>query len=238
MDEVIEIAIEDVAPDERSVMQLQGIPAERKPPDNARQLFQSARVIYADCARPAGIIKQVAENEFQDIYKGESLNAQSTPVPHIAAHAQGLAIFAVTLGHTIHDKINELFVDRELALASMLDSCASVGAEKVADFVQAFFVGSMKKRGLADEECITMRYSPGYCGWHVSGQRKLFDYLGPERIGIKLRDSFLMEPLKSVSGVMIAGKREIHVIEDKYPFCRECETHSCKERLRMLWKRT
>ena len=62
-----------------------------------------------------------------------------------------------------------------------------------------------------------LRYSPGYCGWHISGQRRLFAHLRPERIGITLHDSYLMEPLKSVSGVLIAGAKEIHAFADTYP---------------------
>jgi len=119
----------------------------------------------------------------------------------------------------------------------MLDSVASAGVEKAADIVETKFLESLMTKGTVDKETVVMRYSPGYCGWHVSGQRKLFEYLKPSRIGIVLRDSFLMEPLKSVSGVLIAGKKEIHIFEDNYPFCSECETHSCQERIRALLDR-
>jgi hypothetical protein len=76
-----------------------------------------------------------------------------------------------------------------------------------------------------------LRYSPGYCGWHISGQRKLFDFLKPETIGISLRESHLMEPLKSVSGVVIVGPAGIHAFQDEYPFCERCKTHGCRERI-------
>ena len=80
-----------------------------------------------------------------------------------------------------------------------------------------------------------LRYSPGYCGWHISGQRRLFDYLDPGQIGITLRESFLMDPLKSVSGVLIAGPREIHRFTDDYDFCDQCDTRGCRQRLRALY---
>jgi hypothetical protein len=76
-----------------------------------------------------------------------------------------------------------------------------------------------------------LRYSPGYCGWHVSGQRKLFDYLLPEEIGITLRESFLMQPLKSISGVVIAGRRQIFDFENTFDFCDDCSTWTCRERI-------
>ena len=74
-------------------------------------------------------------------------------------------------------------------------------------------------------------YSPGYCGWHVSGQGRLFGALCPEEIGIRLNASFLMQPLKSVSGVLVAGAPEIHDFDDDFDFCAECTTRECRVRI-------
>jgi hypothetical protein len=77
-------------------------------------------------------------------------------------------------------------------------------------------------------------YSPGYCGWHISGQKKLFASLKPRKIGISLNEGFLMTPLKSVSGVLVGGKREIHLFTPNYSFCKSCKTHSCLPRMKEL----
>ena len=238
MSELIEISTRDVMPAEKSVMLLQGIPSSRRTSENVKQLFLLARSMLGKFVQPVGIMKDIPQKTFHDVYKGQSFNAENTPVPEIARHADGLALFAVTLGRGVHDKINELFESKELALASMLDSFASAGVEKAADIVETRFLESLTARGIVGKGTVVMRYSPGYCGWHVSGQGKLFEYLKPSRIGITLRDSFLMEPLKSVSGVLIAGRKEIHVFEDNYPFCNECETHSCQERIQVLLGKT
>jgi hypothetical protein len=79
-----------------------------------------------------------------------------------------------------------------------------------------------------------MRFSPGYCGWHVTGQKKLFAALHPEEIDITLTPSCLMKPLKSISGVIIAGDMEIFRFDDSFAFCAECSTHVCRERLATL----
>jgi hypothetical protein len=68
----------------------------------------------------------------------------------------------------------------------------------------------------------------------VSGQRALFARLGPEQIGITLRESCLMVPLKSISGVILCGPTEIHEFDDDYSFCPACKTHSCRARIRSL----
>jgi hypothetical protein len=68
----------------------------------------------------------------------------------------------------------------------------------------------------------------------MSGQRRLFEFLQPEDIGITLLDSYLMRPLKSISGVMVVGEKGIFVFEDSYPFCSQCSSHSCRDRIRAL----
>ena len=81
-----------------------------------------------------------------------------------------------------------------------------------------------------------LRFSPGYCGWHVSAQKKLFEYLKPEEIGIGLNESCLMQPLKSISGVIFTGRMEIFEFDDNYPFCSDCTDHACRDRARTIGK--
>jgi hypothetical protein len=40
-----------------------------------------------------------------------------------------------------------------------------------------------------------------------------------------------MDPLKSISGVIVAGRAEIHEFDNDYDFCAECGTRTCRERI-------
>jgi len=71
----------------------------------------------------------------------------------------------------------------------------------------------------------------------VSGQRKLFAYLQPATIGLTLTESCVMQPLKSVSGVLIAGPKAIHRFPPTYDFCGTCEDRTCRERLKTVYAR-
>ncbi|MCP4146820.1 MAG: hypothetical protein GY757_03625, partial [bacterium] len=102
---------------------------------------------------------------------------------------------------------------------------ASLEAEKL-------FLDRLKERGDWAPSLRVLNYSPGYCGWHISGQRKLFDWLNPEAIGIRLNESYLMSPLKSISGVLTAGEASIHRFDNTFPFCAQCRTFSCRERMK------
>ncbi|MCK5274191.1 MAG: hypothetical protein KAR37_06065, partial [Alphaproteobacteria bacterium] len=75
---------------------------------------------------------------------------------------------------------------------------------------------------------------PGYCGWHVTGQRRLFDRLGADRIGVTLNSSCLMQPLKSVSGVLVIGPPSIHEFDNDFDFCALCSTYQCRSRIGSL----
>lgn len=234
MRRIVKILSDETVPAQMDVFLLQGIPRHTKPPQNAVSLFQDAIKIFNERAQPAGIVADISKAEFLEVYEGESLNEKTTPVAEISKRADCLALFAVTIGQAVHDEINELFENKELALGSMLDSVASAAAEMAADAVERNYLELLQRGKKVANSAAVLRYSPGYCGWHVSGQKKLFEFLRPERIGITLLESFLMTPLKSISGVLIAGKKEIHVIEDDYPFCSQCKTHSCQQRLKVL----
>ena len=70
---------------------------------------------------------------------------------------------------------------------------------------------------------ITNRYSPGYCGWQVAEQHKLFQLIPDNYCGIRLTESALMDPVKSVSGIIGIGE---NVKINPYT-CRMCDMPDC-----------
>ena len=61
----------------------------------------------------------------------------------------------------------------------MLDAVASSGADRLSDLLSTRFEEELRRDG--QPRLRVLPYSPGYCGWTVRGQRKLFARLGPER---------------------------------------------------------
>jgi hypothetical protein len=231
MKKIIEIPIRDVRVAMSDVLKIQGIPPGKKVSQKVVALFNEAVEIFCNHAQPIGILSGISKSEFENVYHGEALNEKETPLDTIFRKADHLAVFALTVGDEASRKITELFEAREFALASMVDATASVGVEKAADSVETKFFNLLTRRGESIPALTIVRYSPGYCGWHISGQKKLFAFLHPEEIGITLLDSYLMKPLKSVSGVLVAGDKNIHRFRDTYPFCTQCTTHSCRSRI-------
>lgn len=231
MNSVIEISVEQIKPDRTGVLQTQGIPSNVFPSPKVKALYDSAEELFLKLAAPVGIISDILVDMFKGIYSGNGLNAGDTPLENIFPKADKLALFAFTLGMEISDEIEEQFKSNGLALGYMLDAIASFCADKASLVAQEFFLNRLVSDGNSSKSLKTLLYSPGYCGWHISGQRKLFDYLKPEVIGISLSKSFLMQPLKSISGVLVAGEVDIHQFVNNYPFCGLCKTKTCRERM-------
>jgi hypothetical protein len=234
MRKITEIPVDQVKPERAAVLETQGIPSQAELSEEVELLLKTAGEAFMESSQPVCILCSISVPEFEKVYRGEGLNEKKTPLEEILKQTDYLALFAVTLGEGITDRIDDLFKTNDFALGSMLDSVASAGADKAADIAEQRFLGFLSEQGKSDPSKATMRFSPGYCGWHMSGQEKLFEFLRPEGIGIELLDSFLMKPLKSISGVLVYGSKEIFDFEDSYGFCSECRSRSCRERTKAL----
>ncbi len=182
-------------------------------------------------AAPTVIMADITIAQFVEVFKGNGRNEPDTPLGKIFPKASHLVLFAFTLGPEVCLEIEEQLNAHNFALGYMLDAVSSYSTDKGAGVAQEINLNLLSSSGQADASMRVLPYSPGYCGWHISGQQKLFKYLKPEEIGIHLNKSFLMVPLKSISGVLVAGNKEIHWFKNNYPFCANCSSKNCRERI-------
>jgi cobalamin-dependent methionine synthase I len=110
-------------------------------------------------------------------------------------------------------------------LAAMIVN--AVGAER-AEAAEAKILERLREQAGEFGFCPTLPYSPGYCGMALSEQRTLFDLFRDFDVGVTLSDSCLMQPLKSVSGLIGLGPSE-RVQESGSP-CDRCELYNCAMR--------
>jgi len=230
MRKVISISVDDTMPSADAIFKSQGIPDNVKPKARIIDLAEEAISLYRKFSRPMGIVDEISKNEFEIVYSGEGENESETPLAEIYQMSSNLCLFAVTIGTEICKEISRLFSANDFALGAMLNSAASEGTEIAAQIVESHYHEYLNKNDRLNKMTGLLRFSPGYCGWHISGQKKLFGFLNPHEIGIKLGESFLMSPLKSISGVIVAGPREIFDFDPAFPFCENCETFSCRDR--------
>lgn len=137
--------------------------------------------------------------------------------------ADAYALFTATSGMEYEDFQQRLTVEGDMVRVFIADALGSVIAEKCADQMETSLQESIEK--LAWKH--TNRFSPGYCGWHVSEQKHLFSLFDTETpCGIHLTDSSLMVPIKSVSGIIGIGK---NVRKQEYA-CGRCDFEKCYKR--------
>ncbi len=234
MSAYVTVSVDEVISTRAAVFENQGIPPGAQVGPDVDSVYDQALELFPGSVTPRGLLSEIPKADFEGVYRGEGDNESRSPVADIFPRADYLALFAVTLGQDISDRIRSCFETADFALGAMLDSVASAATDKLADVVQGRFVTMLAEAGRATAAFGVLRYSPGYCGWHMSGQKRLFEFLQPGRIGISLGDTLLMQPLKSISGVMIAGPKEMHCMADDYPFCERCRSRGCRARIRAL----
>lgn len=133
--------------------------------------------------------------------------------------AQKLAVFVCTVGSGPTIKYKEYINENDLLKAYYADALGSVAVEKAMDIFQQEFGKELESENLKTSN----RYSPGYCGWLVGEQQKLFSLLTENPCGVLLTDSSLMQPIKSISGVIGAGSRINHTAHA----CHICDFDKC-----------
>jgi hypothetical protein len=138
------------------------------------------------------------------------------------AGSTGLVLFTATAGAAFDDWIRTCFDRNDLVTGFLIDSLGSEVAECAADWIERRIMDAARDLGLG----CTNRFSPGYCGWPVEDQQRLFSFLPEHFCGVSLTSTALMLPMKSVSGVIGIGPG----VERKDYQCRICDHEDCYRR--------
>jgi hypothetical protein len=233
--EVVRFAKDAALPAPRDVLAAQSLPEEDALAPRLGRLLQEALGTAAALVEPRAVCEELSAERFGSVLAPLGIPGDDLVVGRVYPRAQGLALFVATLGEALPARIRQLFDDEALAEAWMLDAVASAGADLLADRLAERYRHALAARGMDGLQVLP--YSPGYCGWPTRGQRPLFDALRPEEIGVTLNDSCLMSPIKTVSGVLVAGPGEAHRFRPDFPFCADCQTHECGPRMASVLKK-
>ena len=229
-----ELSTEAVRPTRRQILGAMGVPPGAPVSDRLSTLVGDALARLEAAAAPRGVLQRISTEAFAQVLEGAGENAPDPVVGWLYPRADALALFAGTIGAEVTRAVDDLFAQDEVPLAVALDAAASRMAENISGVLADAFASEAMPGGEAAEDFHVLGYSPGYCGWHVSGQHALFRALRPEAIGITLSESALMHPIKSVSGVLIAGSRATHTFDTGFTYCSSCRDRTCISRMNSL----
>jgi Vitamin B12 dependent methionine synthase, activation domain len=116
--------------------------------------------------------------------------------------SESIAVLLSTAGEEITTKSRNAMQEGDLLKGYIYDIFGSLVVESAVDLMTEKF----KENLLSEAEKITAKYSPGYCGWDVAEQHKLFQLIPDNFCGIVLTQSALMKPVKSLSGIIGIGE--------------------------------
>ena len=200
-----------------------GYPAEAAPPARVRETVEEILAESPSLLAPRGAYA---------LYPVTTLTARTLEIGGTAitgevgeylAGAKRIAVFMVTVGSEITRHAEARCRAGETLAGLALDAAGSWAAEATAEALMAQLADR-----LDHGEAFTLRYSPGYCGMDLAQQRTLFQLAPAAAAGISLLPSLLMQPLKSISGIVGLGPRDavgLHLSP-----CERCPLVGCHMR--------
>ena len=136
------------------------------------------------------------------------------------------ALFICTAGKSTDALIRSAKEEKDLLLEYIYDVIGSEIAEAAAAEMEEHLREASKNEGLN----ISMRFSPGYCGWMLQEQKQLFSFFPDNFCGITLTASSFMSPVKSVSGIIGIGSCQYKSVYQ----CHICNDRNCIYRNKKL----
>ena len=149
---------------------------------------------------------------------------KSRIIAELLGRCQRVAVFALTIGNHLEEMVAYLAENNLVLQATVLDAIGSGVAEKLAAYVGERIKSIVSAQGLVTSR----RFSPGYCDWNVRQQKKIFRTLDGDTAGIRLTDSQLMMPRKSISGIIGIGLPDREI--ERYNPCLTCKKKECPGR--------
>lgn len=141
--------------------------------------------------------------------------------------ADSIALFLCTAGEELGIRTKNAMSQGDPLTGYIYDIIGSI----VVDAAAALMKQELEKSVLISGKKITNFYSPGYCGWDVSEQHKLFRLMPENYCRIRLTDSALMDPVKSISGIIGIGEK-VKFHPDTCSLCnmKDCAFREMSER--------
>jgi hypothetical protein len=174
-------------------------------PEMLEPLLEEAKVhVSAGGCYSVSDIFEIKVSQGLIIHNSGSLRCGSKIAKQIVG-SDSFALFVTTAGNSFDSWIKGKASGGDVLAEYLCSSIGSVIADKVADLIQE----EINNLALGKGKGITNRYSPGYCSWNIREQKGIFDLLPADKIGVTLTPSFLMKPIKSISGIIGIGPEKI-----------------------------
>lgn len=159
--------------------------------------------------------RNVVHLDGRDLHIGDLLGNKLSKTEQVA-------VFACTAGEQIMELYRSYLKQDDSLYAFFADLLGTIAVEKTLELLYR----ELEKECLSEGRHCGSAFSPGDCGWPLAEQVDLFSLLPDNCCGIRLNQSMLMLPQKSLSGIIPLGK---NLKREKHQ-CSICSSHNCPYR--------
>ena len=133
----------------------------------------------------------------------------------------------VTIGNSLENKVSEFFTKGEYPRAVALDAVGTVSVRSLSNnYMISLVCQESKEQNLQT----TKYFSPGSGDWDISQQKNIFQIISVDKIGVKLTESYMMVPQKSLSWIIGIGKNITISSNKNDNSCQICQAKNCQFR--------
>jgi hypothetical protein len=195
---------------------------------STRLKIEKLEPVFEELVNPS---LHIQNTEINSVGKGtvhleQGPELKSSKLSKTLQNCKEIVCYIATIGGDVEDEIKRLMDEKHLAEAYILDAMASVAADNMVATFHQRMKGEYKSQG----KQVTLCFSPGYCDWPITDQKKLFSMFDSNELDIELTDSCFMQPRKSISGVFGITPPDSNPKEQSYNPCLECKRHNCSAR--------
>lgn len=146
------------------------------------------------------------------------------PIAGFLKPSRRVAVCVVTVGNATQELAEQRLKKGDIFAGYALHAIGAAAADAASDAISLH----LRDHEAADDEDVTPPFSPGYCGMALEEQKTLFAIVDGGAIGVRLLPTMIMEPVKSVSGLIGIGL-SADISERGVP-CQWCDLTACKMR--------
>jgi hypothetical protein len=166
------------------------------------------------------IVRDVERVEGDLSFIQGEITFKSNVISRLLQPCSQVVIFILTIGNRLEDMVNHLVNEGLVFQGTILDAIGSAAVESLANSV----LERARELAASHGQCVSRRFSPGYCDWRIGQQRMVFQAMEDDQAGVRLNKKCLMIPQKSISGVIGLGPCGT---VDRYNPCLTCQKPDC-----------
>ena len=214
---------------------LLGYPKQQAPDGRARALADGARAWYAENGKPWIYARQTGGLELKNKrlrMHGTEFSSERLHDQFVVTHAHTALLVAVSAGRECEEKARQLWQAGKPDEYFFMEMYGSAVVEHLVTLASGHICGWADQNGMA----VLPHYSPGYSGWDIADQIKLWKLLrqkpGRDFPGnIQVLDTWMLRPKKSLLAVF-GVTRHLDTVRNLATLipCANCSLPGCQYR--------